>query len=166
MAERERLPGEEFTPKPESGDFSIRKVYVKDISFETPHSPAIFGVEWTPETDVNLRSNVQLLEAGEYEITLAVTATVKVGEQTAFLVEVQQAGIFNIVGLTSDELAPILSAYCPAMLYPYAREVVSDLVVRGGFPPFVLAPINFDALYHHRLAEQQSNDGEVSPTDG
>lgn len=152
MAEKPRMPGTDFSPRPPSGEFNIRKVYVKDVSFETPNTPAIFASEWTPDTDINLRTAVLEIDAGEYEVTLTVTATVKVGERTAFLVEVQQAGIFGIVGLTRKELEAVVGAYCPAVLYPYAREVVSDLVIRGGFPPFVLAPVNFDALYEHQRA--------------
>ncbi len=150
MAHEPRLEGVDFAPRPPSGDFSIRKIYVKDLSFETPHSPAIFTTQWQPDADVNLRTSVSPLEPGDYEVTLSITATVKVGEQTAFLAEVQQSGIFRIVGLTQAELEPVVGAYCPAILYPYAREVMSDLVMRGGFPPFVLSPVNFDALYAHQ----------------
>lgn len=150
MAHEPRLEGVDFAPKPPSGDFSIRKLYVKDLSFETPHSPKIFTVQWQPDADVNLRTSVVPLDPGDYEVTLSITATVKVGEQTAFLCEVQQSGIFRIVGLTQAELEPVVGAYCPAILFPYAREVVSDLVMRGGFPPFVLSPVNFDALYAHQ----------------
>jgi preprotein translocase subunit SecB len=159
MAEKPRMPGEQFTPKPPSGEFNIRKLYVKDISFETPNTPAIFKTEWQPDADVNLRTSVVQIEPGEYEVTLAITASVKVGERTAFLAEVHQAGIFAIVGLTHDELEVVVGSYCPSVLYPYAREVVSDLVVRGGFPPFVLAPVNFDALYQHQRAERAGTPG-------
>ncbi len=168
MAEKRKMPGADFAPRPPSGEFSIRKVYVKDISFETPHSPAIFASEWTPDTDINLRTSVINIEAGEYEVTLTITATVKIGERTAFLAEVQQAGIFAIVGLTRSELEAVVGAYCPAILYPYAREVISDLVVRGGFPPFVLAPVNFDALYEHQRAERAAAQqaGDATPPGG
>jgi len=150
MSDNERLPGEDFMPKPPSGEFQFLKIYTKDLSFETPSSPEVFAKEWTPESDVNLRTNVRQLGPGDFEVTLAITATARLGESTAFLVEVQQAGIFKIVGLTNEELGPVLGAYCPAMLYPYVREVISDLVSRGGFPPFLLAPVNFDALYAER----------------
>ena len=158
MSDKPRMPGEDFAPRPPSGEFNIRKVYVKDISFETPHSPDIFTSEWTPNADINLRTEVEPLEPGEFEVTLTITATVTVGERTAFLVEVQQAGIFTIVGLTQAEMEPVMGAYCPAILYPYAREVVSDLVVRGGFPPFVLAPVNFEALYEHQHSTAAAGD--------
>ncbi len=138
------------------GEFSIRKIYTKDVSFETPNSPEVFSLKWTPDADVNLRTEVKQLAAGEFEVTLAITATMSIGEKTAFLVEVQQAGLFAISGMTSEELAPVLGAYCPGMLFPYAREMVSDLVIRGGFPPFILSPVNFDALYESNRAEQEA----------
>ena len=164
MSEQQRRPGDDFMPKPPSGDFQFLKIYTKDISFETPNTPEVFALEWSPETDVNLRTAVQKVGAAEYEVTLGVTATATLGEKTAFLAEVQQAGIFRIVGLTSDELAPVVGAYCPAMLYPYAREVVSDMVARGGFPPFLLAPVNFDALYHNRQAETDQRVAATIPS--
>ena len=156
MADQERPTGNDFAPSPPQGEFTIKKFYIKDVSFETPNTPAMFSVEWTPDADVNLRTEVQQLSAGEFEVTLAITATVTIGEKAAFLAEVQQAGIFGITGLTTEELGPVLGAYCPGMLYPYAREMISDLVVRGGFPPFILAPVNFDALYEHKRAEQEA----------
>ena len=162
MADRPRLRGVDFSPAPPSGEFNILKVYVKDVSFETPHSPGIFAKEWVPDADVNLRTRVVELDQGQYEITLSITATVKIGERTAFLAEVQQAGIFGIVGLTSDELESVTSAYCPAILYPYAREMVSDLVIRGGFPPFVLSPVNFEALFEHQRAQGEDGAAETS----
>lgn len=154
MADSAPSPDAQVAPDQPSGEFHIRRIYAKDVSFETPNSPAVFGAEWKPETDINLRTEGAQVGAEDYEVTLTVTATVKVGEQTAYLAEVQQAGIFGIVGLTSDELDTVLGSYCPSVLYPYAREMVSDLVIRGGFPPFVLAPVNFDALYAHQQAEQ------------
>ncbi len=168
MAEQKIFAARDFTPSPPQGDFTIRKIYTKDVSFETPNSPEMFSLEWTPNADVNLRTEVRQLAPGEYEIILAITAMVTIGDKTAFLAEVQQAGIFTIVGLTTEELAPVLGAYCPGVLYPYAREIISELVVRGGFPPFLLAPVNFDALYKHKLAEQvaaQSAPGNGAATD-
>ncbi len=153
MADSAPSPGAQIAPGQPSGEFHIRRIYAKDISFETPNSPAVFSSEWKPETDINLRTQAAQVGAEEFEVSLTVTATVKVGEHTAYLAEVQQAGIFAIVGLTSEELASVLGSYCPSVLYPYAREMVSDLVIRGGFPPFVLAPVNFDALYAHQQAE-------------
>lgn len=164
MADKPRLPGGmDFAPRPPSGEFSIRKLYVKDVSFETPNTPVIFASEWQPDTDVNLRTSVVQIDPGEYEVTLAITLTVNVGERTAFLAEVHQAGIFAIVGLTRQELESVVGAYCPAILYPYARELVTSLVSRGGFPPFVLSPVNFDALYEKQRAERASAPSSEGP---
>jgi len=157
MADSVPSSGDQIASGQPGGEFHIRRIYAKDISFETPNSPAIFGSEWKPETDINLRTEAAQIGAGEFEVTLTVTATVEVGEHTAYLAEVQQAGIFSIVGLTSSELGTVLGSYCPSVLYPYAREMVSDLVIRGGFPPFVLAPVNFEALYAHQQEEQKAS---------
>ena len=163
MSERNRMAGDDFAPKAPGGDFQFLKIYTKDVSFETPNSPHVFAKEWKPQTDVNLRTNVSQLGPGDFEVTLAVTVTAKIGEATAFLAEVQQAGVFKIVGLTSDEMAPVLGAYCPGMLYPYVREVISNLVSRGGFPPFLLSPVNFDLLYAQR--KQDEADASAVPAD-
>lgn len=144
----------DFQPKPPDGEFTIKKIYCKDISFETPNSPAIFQADWQPDADVHMRTDAKKISAGEYEVTLVVTVTVTLGETTAFLAEVQYAGIFGITGLTSDEMGPTLGSFCPSILFPYSREVVSDLVSRGGFPQFILAPVNFEALYAKSLVEQ------------
>lgn len=145
---------QDFQPKPPNGEFTIKKIYCKDISFETPNSPAIFQVDWRPNADVHMRTDAKQISAGEYEVTLVVTVTVVLGETTAFLAEVQHAGIFGITGLTSDEMGPTLGSYCPSILFPYSREMVSDLVTRGGFPQFILAPVNFEALYAKKLVLQ------------
>ncbi len=151
----------ENTPQPsdEGGpQFAIQKIYVKDVSFETPHSPAVFTEEWRPDVNMNLSSEAEPLAEHVYEVSLAVTVTVKTGDKTAFLVEVHQAGIFNIRGFGQEELGQMLGSYCPNVLFPYAREAVSDLVVRGGFPQLVLAPVNFDAVYAQHLAQQGAAD--------
>jgi preprotein translocase subunit SecB len=163
MVENVKAGGTAYARTPPSGEFAIRKIYVKDISFETPVSPGIFMVEWAPDADVNLRTSAAQMEPGDFEVTLTITATVKVGEHTAFLAEVQQAGIFRIVGVTEEELKAVVGVYCPSILYPYAREVVSDLVVRGGFPPFLLSPVNFDALYEQQHAGEGAGASEEIP---
>ncbi len=166
MPDPQPQPGQDVTPRPPRGDFQFLKVYTKDRSCETPHSPDVFAMEWKPESDVNLRTAVRQVGPADYEVTLTITATARLGETTAFLVEVQQAGIFKIVGLTSEELAPVLGAYCPSMLYPYVREVVSDLVARGGFPPFLLAPVNFEALFAERGGEAGAASEAQAPQPG
>ena len=136
--------------------FIIQKLYVKDVSFETPNSPVIFTQQWEPKVEFNLASNAQGLENGLYEVGLTVTVTVKLEEKTAYLVELTQAGVFTVNGFSEQELAPMIGSYCPTILFPYAREAVSDLVIKGGFPPLLLAPVNFDALYMQHV-QQQNN---------
>ena len=136
--------------------FNIQRLYIKDISFEAPHTPHIFKTDWQP--DVKLDLNVEthkLQEADLYEVVLKVTATTKLADQTAFLAEVKQAGIFTLKDFDQEQLRAMLGSYCPAVLFPYAREVVSELTVRGGFPPLYLAPVNFDALYQQQLARDE-----------
>lgn len=131
--------------------FSIQKIYTKDMSFETPNSPSIFTEKWEPSVDFNLGTNASTLENSLYEVSLTVTITVKCKETTAYLVEVTQAGIFILNGFNDQEMGPMIGSFCPNILFPYAREAVSDLVVKGGFPQLLLAPVNFDALYAQHL---------------
>jgi preprotein translocase subunit SecB len=147
----------DFQSQPPGGKITIKSIYCKDISFETPNSPAIFQSEWKPEVEMQLRTETREIAPQEFEVVLMVTVTSSVDGNTAFLAEVKHAGIFAIAGLTSDEMGRTLGSYCPSILFPYTREVVSDLVIRGGFPPFVLAPVNFEALYNNHLAEQIEN---------
>ena len=137
-------------------EFNLQRIYVKDVSFETPDSPTIFTQEWKPESNLNLNSNVTKLSENSFEVTLTVTVTTKVGDKTAFLVEVQQAGIFLVRGFPESEMGHLMGAYCPNILFPYAREVVSDLVNKGSFPQLLLTPVNFDALYAQHMQEQQN----------
>ncbi len=140
--------------------FSIQKIYTKDLSFETPNAPKIFREKWEPVVDFNLGTNVNKLEHNVYEVTLTVTITVKSGESTAYLVEVNQAGIFTMDNFNDQEMGPMLGSFCPNILFPYAREVISDLVSKGGFPQLLLAPVNFDALYAQHIQQlQQQNAG-------
>lgn len=134
--------------------FSIQKIYTKDLSFETPNAPKIFREKWEPVVDFNLGTNVNKLDNTVYEVTLTVTITVKSGENNAYLVEVNQAGIFTMDNFTDQEMGPMLGSFCPNILFPYAREVISDLVTKGGFPQLLLAPVNFDALYSQHVQQQ------------
>ncbi len=137
--------------------FAIQKIYVKDISFETPNSPAIFSnTEWKPDINVQLGSQATQLNETIHEVVLTVTVTAKQGEKTAFLIEVQQAGIFQTEGIEAKQHHHLLGSYCPNLLFPYAREAVSDIVTRGGFPQLLLAPVNFDALYAQHMQQQQA----------
>jgi preprotein translocase subunit SecB len=140
--------------------FAIQRIYLKDISFETPSSPAIFLEKWEPAVSVELNTQINKLGDALYEVVLKVTATTKAGEKTAYLVEVQQAGIFLASGFSDAELGQVLGAYCPNVLFPYARQAVSDVVLHGSFPQLVLNPVNFDALYAQHLKQQSAAAGE------
>ncbi len=148
----------------EDKQFSIQKIHVKDVSFEAPNSPQIFTEKWEPKVEFNLSSSAQALQEDLFETTLTVTVTIKVGDKTAYLIEVCQAGIFSISGLSEQEMGPMLGSFCPNLLFPYAREVVSDLVTKGGFPPMLLAPVNFDALYAQHLEQMKDNTTPTSNT--
>jgi len=154
MAEEQQVPEKQF---------SIQKIYTKDLSFETPSSPKIFTEKWEPTVDLNLSTQIQPLEQSLYEVALTITITVKSADAIAYLVEVNQAGIFTLSGFTDEEMGPMLGSFCPNILFPYAREAVSDLVAKGGFPQLLLAPVNFDALYAQQLqyAQQQVPSSET-----
>ncbi|MBT3347512.1 MAG: protein-export chaperone SecB [Thiotrichales bacterium] len=145
--------------------FEIQKIYLKDASFESPQSPAMFQEKWEPATNLQIGTKQQKLGDNVYEVILNLTATITVNETTAFLAEIQQAGIFTLAGFEEDALAHLLGSYCPNSLFPFAREVISDLSTKGGFPPLLLAPINFDALFAQRQQEEaqakSDADGEV-----
>ncbi len=138
--------------------FAIVRIYLKDVSFETPNSPEIFRQDFKPEVNLQLNTSVNKLDGDLYEVVLNVTITSQQGDKTGFLVEVQQAGIFELKGYDEAQKGSVLGAYCPNTLYPFAREAISDLVVKGGFPQLLLSPINFDALYTQKMnqAENQS----------
>ncbi len=139
--------------------FSIEKIYVKDLSLEIPNAPQVFMKPEAPQLEVQLAQGVQALEGALYEVTLTITVTAKAGEKTLFLVEAAQAGIFQIRNVPESDVDPILGMVCPNVLFPYARETISDTVNRAGFPPVLLAPVNFEGLYQQRLAQQQQQQG-------
>lgn len=141
--------------------FEIQRIYVKDISFESPNTPATFTEEWKPEVSLNLETKSNQIQDDIHEVILSITATVTSSKKTAFLVEVHQAGVFNIAGFPKDQLHQMLGSFCPNVLFPYAREVVSDMVVRGGFPQLILAPVNFDALYAQHVEEEKDGKGKA-----
>ncbi len=142
--------------------FVIQKIYVKDSSFESPRAPEVFRVEWKPEIDLRVQNDAKRVGENNYEVAISVTATVTINEQTAFLVEVVQAGLFEIRDFSDEDLKSLLGSSCPGILFPYAREAVSDLVSRGGFPQLLLAPVNFDVLYHRHLEQQAATTGDSS----
>ena len=136
--------------------FAIQKIYLKDVSFESPNSPATFAEgEWAPEINIQLNTANQLIGPGVYEMVLTITVTAKQKEKTAFLVEVKQAGLFTITGFADENLAGMLGAYCPEVLFPFAREAIADFVNKGGFPPLLVSPVNFQALYSQQVEQQK-----------
>jgi preprotein translocase subunit SecB len=142
---------------------SIGKIYLKDFSFESPQAPDVFRkTDWKPQTDLNLRSGHTVMDENHHEIVLTVTVEAKAEDKTLFLVELHQAGLFEIEGYEGEELSAIVGSYCPNMLFPYARETISSLIQKGGFPEFVLQPINFDALYFQAKQQQAAGEADKS----
>jgi len=142
--------------------FDIHEIFIKDVSFESPNAPEVFGEQWKPKTEVHLTAQNVKVEDDIYEVTLQVTVTSSQNEKTAFLVELKQSGVFLIKGFSKDQLNHLLGSYCPNTLFPFAREAISDLVSKGGFPPLLLSPVNFDALYSQQLANLKSQQAASS----
>jgi len=148
MAEQEQQAPEK--------QIAIQKIYVKDFSFESPCAPEVFSkADWSPKTNLNLRSSHSVGSENLHEVILTLTIEAKDEEKTVFLIELHQAGLFHISGYNEDEFKALVGSFCPNILFPYARETIASTVVKGGFPEFVLQPINFDALYAHGLAQAQ-----------
>lgn len=146
--------------------FEIHRIYIKDASFEAPNTPHTFTEEWKPEVQLNLETKSSRLQENQHEVVLSITANVTSNGKSAFLVEIHQAGIFMISGLPQDQLHHTLGSFCPNILFPYAREAISDLVVRGGFPQLLLAPVNFDALYNQHMEEQKKQGSGEGSAEG
>ena len=149
MSETEKAPQQ----------LSLQKIFLQDASYECPQGAEAFKEQWRPEVKLDINSSTRVLESNFHEVVLMLTITVAQDDKTAFLVEIKQGGVFQIEGIEGDELKRVLAAFCPSVLYPYARETVDSLVVKGGFPPLMLAPVNFDALFlqqQRKNAEQQN----------
>lgn len=143
--------------------FAIQKIYVKDGSVELPNAPRIFMEPHSPQIEVQLESSAERLAETVFEVVVMVTVTAKQEDKTCFLVEIAQAGVFEITGIPEPDLGPVLGIACPNILFPYARETVADLVGRAGFPALHLAPVNFEAIYVQRLQAEQGGPGGASP---
>lgn len=139
--------------------FSIEKIYLKDVSFESPDTPVVFTDDWDPEINMDLNTQGQPIDDNVYEVELRITVTAKNKDKTSFLAEIKQCGIFSISGVDDTNLNSMLGSFCPNILFPYAREAISDLVTKGGFPQLLLAPVNFDAIYAQHL--QNNSKGET-----
>ena len=143
--------------------FTVEKIYVKDVSFEVPGAPAIYSENVQPELQLNLNQRVQRLGENAFEVVLGVTLTCKAGDKVAYVAEVQQAGVFGLVGLDPQSVDGLLGTQCPNILFPYIRQLLSDLIQAGGFPPFFLQPINFDGLYAETLRQRAAQgEGELA----
>jgi len=141
-----------------SGQFALQRIYVKDLSFEVPGAPDAFTGEWKPDIKLDLNSKNNKISEDTFEVVLNITVTATNLDKVAFLAEVQQAGIFLIKGMPPEQIQHLMGAYCPNVLFPYARETISDLVNRGSFPQLLLAPVNFDALYAEALKRQSKDE--------
>jgi preprotein translocase subunit SecB len=135
----------------QQAQFTIQKIYVKDVSFEVPGAPAIFNEPGQPQLELNLNQKVARAAEGVFEVVLGITLTCKVNDKTVYLAELEQAGLFGLAGFDDRTLDMMLGTYCPNVLFPYARQAIGDLIAQGGFPPFYLQPINFEALYAEGL---------------
>ena len=144
---------------------AIQKIYVKDFSFESPHTPDVFTrKDWSPKTNLNLRSSHNEVDGSVHEVVLTITVEAKEEDKTIFLVELHQAGLFDIAGYEKEEFSAIIGSFCPNMLFPYAREAIATAIQKGGFPEFVLQPINFDTLYMQSMQQQAAEQAKGAET--
>ena len=147
MAEEQNNEAAVAAPEEETQQFAIQRLYLKDLSFEAPMGADAFTKEWKPQVNQDLNTKTNKLDDVNYEVVLTITITVKLEDETVFLCEVQQAGIFAVTGLEQQQLAQVLNTMCPQILFPYAREVIDSAITKGSFPALMLPPINFDALF-------------------
>jgi preprotein translocase subunit SecB len=152
---------------PQAAQFTVEKIYVKDVSFEAPNTPQVFNEQGQPQLSMNLNQKVGRLEGDLFEVILGVTLTCTLNDKTVYLAEVEQAGIFVLSGFDERTLDMMLGTYCPNVLFPYVRQSISDLITNGGFPPFYMQPINFEALYAEGLRRRsESVQGAVAMSEG
>ena len=152
---------------PQAAQFTVEKIYVKDVSFEAPNTPQVFNEQGQPQLSMNLNQKVGRLEGDLFEVILGVTLTCTLNDKTVYLAEVEQAGIFVLSGFDERTLDMMLGTYCPNVLFPYVRQSISDLITNGGFPPFYMQPINFEALYAEGLRRRsESAQGAVAMSEG
>ncbi|GAB2499145.1 protein-export chaperone SecB [Arenimonas alkanexedens] len=153
----------------DQAQFTIQKIYVKDVSFEVPNAPQVFNEQGQPNLELNLNQKVGRIGDGVYEVALGITLTCKIEDKTVYLAEIEQAGLFGLSGFDERTLDMMLGTYCPNVLFPYVRQAISELVTQGGFPPFYLQPINFEGLYAEglrRRAEQAQAQAAQLPEGG
>ena len=152
---------------PSQAQFTVEKIYVKDVSFEAPNTPQVFNEQGQPQLSMNLNQKVARLEGDLFEVVLGVTLTCTLNDKTVYLAEVEQAGIFGLAGFDDRTLDMMLGTYCPNVLFPYVRQSISDLIQNGGFPPFYMQPINFEALYAEGLRRRsEQSQASVAMSEG
>jgi preprotein translocase subunit SecB len=149
--------------QPVAPQFALQRLYLKDASFESPRSPLVFQSEWQPKINFDIKTKSEKVQEGVYEVVLVLTVEVQLEEKPAFVVEVQQAGVFTAANFGDEQLEQLLATVCPNILFPYAREVVDNLVVKGSFPALMLSPINFDALYAQQKQAQAEQAASAAP---
>lgn len=154
------------TQAPNETTFALQRVFIKDSSYEAPNAPQIFQEQGQPDLKLNLGQKVNALEEGVFEVVLTVSLTCTLNEKTAYLAEVQQAGIFTVAGFDAQNTDGLLGTYAPNSLFPYARRAIADMVQDGGFPPFLLQPINFDQIYAETLRRRQEQQESGADTSG
>lgn len=150
---RDPIPPAGADASPAQASFQIEKLYVKDLSLEVPNAPQVFMQAENPQLEIQVRNEASQFSEGLFDVTVTVTVTARAGDKTVFLAEAAQAGIFSVRGVAAEDLDPLLGIGCPTILYPYAREAISDLVTRAGFPAVVLAPVSFEQIYLERRRE-------------
>jgi preprotein translocase subunit SecB len=150
-----------MTEQQQQPSFQIEKIYVKDLSLEIPSGPQAFMQQAQPQLEVQINTAGGQLAEGYYEVSVRATVTAKAAERTLFLVEAVQAGIFALRNVPAEEIEPLLNVGCPTIVFPYLRETISDLITRGGFPPVLLSPVSFEALYLQRLKQQQGAESKI-----
>ena len=143
--------------------FALQRIYIKDLSFESPNSPAAFTKQWKPDIQFDLNTSAKQIDQTHYEVAIKSTITAKNDDDTAFLIEIEQAGLFAMANIPEQQMGPMLGAMCPNIVFPYLREAIDSVVIKGGFPPLMLSPINFDALYQKR--QQELAAGKQSASD-
>ena len=158
MADNQQAAGNQTQPQ-----FALQRIYVKDLSFESPNAPLVFQEQWKPQVNLDLNTAHTKISDNQYEVVLSLTVTAKLGDTVAYIVEVQQAGVFLVHGIEGPQLGQMLGAYCPTILFPYARETIDNVVNKGSYPALMLAPVNFDAIYAQALKRKQQEDaGEAA----
>ncbi|MCH8499875.1 MAG: protein-export chaperone SecB [Marinobacter sp.] len=152
MADNQQAAG---TGNPNQPQFALQRIYIKDLSFESPNAPLVFQEQWKPHVNLDLNTSHTKISDNQFEVVLSLTITAKLEEKVAYLIEVQQAGVFMVQGIEGPQLGQMLGAYCPTILFPYARETIDSVVNKGSYPGLMLAPVNFDAIYAQALQRQQ-----------